>query len=74
MELRNAAHARMLKKETVVLENELWRSPDDDEENDCRLNVQREEHWIHTRLTCSIAVREGCWSYFVTKLNYGIGC
>ena len=26
-----------------------------DEENDCRFGVQREEHWVHTRLTWSIA-------------------
>ena len=29
-----------------------------DEENDCRFEVQREEPWIHTRHTWSIAVRE----------------
>ena len=30
----------------------------DDEENDCRFQVQREEHWIHMIPTWSIAVRE----------------
>ena len=29
-----------------------------DEENNCRFEVQRKEHWIHTRHTLSIAVRE----------------
>ena len=29
-----------------------------DEENDCRLEVQREEHWIHTQPTWSIVVSE----------------
>ena len=29
-----------------------------DEEKDCRFEVQREEHWMHTRPTWSIAVRE----------------
>ena len=29
-----------------------------DEENDYRFEVQREEHWIHTQSTRSVAVRE----------------
>ena len=29
-----------------------------DDENDCRFEVQKEEYWIHTRPTWSIAVRE----------------
>ena len=29
-----------------------------DEENGCRFEVQREEHWIHTRPTWLMAVRE----------------
>ena len=29
-----------------------------DVENDCRLEAQREEHWIHTQPIWSIAVRE----------------
>ena len=36
-----------LKKEMIVLENEPWRALYDDEGNDCRFRVQREEHWIH---------------------------
>ena len=48
------------------------------EENNCRFKVQREEHWIHARPTWSITVRNGCWSYFLTKLAAsicsGIGC
>ena len=28
------------------------------EENDCTFEVQMEEHWVHTRPTWSIAVRE----------------
>ena len=29
-----------------------------DEEDGCRLEAQREEHWIHTQPTWSVAVRE----------------
>ena len=29
-----------------------------DEENDCRFELQRKEHWIHTPPTWSIAVRK----------------
>ena len=48
-----------LKKGNGCLENKLWRPLDCfDEENDCRFEVQREEHWIHTRPTWSMAVRE----------------
>ena len=29
-----------------------------DEENDCRFEIQREVHWMHTRPIWSIAARE----------------
>ena len=35
-----------------------------DDENDCRFEVQREEHWIHMRTTWSIYVRDGLLELF----------
>ena len=47
-----------LKMEMVVLERVMEVARLVNEENDCRFEVQREEHWIHTRPTWSIAVKE----------------
>ena len=47
-----------LKTEMVVIESRPWQSLDWDEDNDCIFKVQREEYWIHTRPTWSIAVRK----------------
>ena len=38
------------------------------EENGCRLEVRRDEHWIHTRPRRLIAVRDSLLEFFVTKL------
>ena len=35
-----------------------------DEENGCRFEVQREEHWIHMQPTWSIAVEESLLELF----------
>ena len=39
------------------------------EENDCRFEVQREEHWIHMRPTWSIAVRERLLELFCDQTS-----
>ena len=44
-----------------------------DEENDCRFEVQREEHWIHLHLTWIIAVWERRLELFCDLLQYALG-
>ena len=55
-ELCIAAHVCLTFPRSAGLQGRSYGLKND--ENDCRFEVQREEHWIHKRPTWSIAARE----------------